>query len=130
MAYDLLVEISSDLDRDLQARLLAGAYRASHGRRVALVLRGVDRDAVDRLLDPVVRRVGTGVAGVRYLEPDEACAEIRDASRGDGPCLILSRDADWLNGSADAGHVVRSLEAGLGELEERERKAVSGAASG
>lgn len=118
MSYDLLVEISPDLDRDLQARLLAGAYRASRRRRVAVVLRDVDSDTVDRLLDPVVRRVGTGVPGVRYLDPEQAGAALRDAPDGGGPSLILSRDAGWMNGSDGAAPLVRSPEEGLEQLEE------------
>lgn len=118
LAYDLLVEISPELDRDLQVRLLAGAYLASRWRRVAIVLRDVGSDTVDRLLDPVVRRVGTGVPGVRYLDPEEAGAALRDAPDGGGPDLILSRDAGWLDGSVDSTHAVRSPEAGLGELED------------
>lgn len=119
MAYDLLVEITPDQTSDLQARLLAAAYRASGSREVAVVLRGVARDAADRLLDPVVRKVGTGVAGVRYLEPEEAVRSLRSGGNGDGSSLILGRREDWagaLNGDAP---VVRSPEEGVDELERR-----------
>lgn len=116
MPYDLLVEISEDLDPAFRERLLSLAYRASRSREVALVLRGISPSDVDRTLDPVVEREGTGVAGVRYLDPEEALPLLR--ANGGSECVVLSRNPGWL---ADAGAgplSVRSPEEGVALLEE------------
>lgn len=116
MPYDLLVEISEDLDPDLRERLISLAYRASRSREIALVLRGVSRSAVDRTLDPIVDREGTGVAGVRYLAPDDAESLLR--SNAVRECVLLSRDPDWIAGADGQGPRVRSPEQGIALLEE------------
>lgn len=125
--YDIMVEIRDDQGRDLQARLLAGAYRGSRRREVAVVLGGVGRDTVDRLLDPVVQEVGTGVRGVRYLDRKEAARLLGSLRNGDGPDLVIvSPDASWADGWAGASRVVRSPEDGLERLEEEPDRPVEG----
>jgi hypothetical protein len=68
------VEIAADQGVDARTRLLDAAYRASRNGIVFLLMRGADRAAVDRILDPVVRRCGVDVYGVRYLAVDEESA--------------------------------------------------------
>lgn len=103
MPYDLLVEISDDLDAEQRDRLLSLAYRASRSHEVALVLRGVSRAAVDRTLDPIVEREGTALSGVRYLEPDEVRPLLEQ--NGIRECVIVSPHADWLSANGDAPRV-------------------------
>jgi hypothetical protein len=69
-----LVEIVADRDVDTRTRLLDAAYRASRNGTVFLLVGGGDRAAVDRILDPVVRRLGVDVYGVRYLAVEEEAA--------------------------------------------------------
>ena len=63
-----VVEVTSDAPLELQTRLLAIAYRASQWGPVTLLLRGVPRQLLDRMLDPVVKSVGVDVWGVEYCE--------------------------------------------------------------
>lgn len=67
-AYAAVIEIADDTDDALRARLLAAAYRSSARLPIALVLTGLLRWKVDRMLDPVVRTAGLGVAGVMYVD--------------------------------------------------------------
>ncbi len=116
MAYELFVEICADLAPELRTRLVAGAYRASRSSRIALVLKDVSREDVDRVLDPVVRKEGIAVAGVRYLSPDEARTRLH--GNGADPCVVVSREPDWLNGaSSGTGVRVESPEQGLRSME-------------
>lgn len=116
MTYDLLVEVSEELEPELRHRLLSLAYRASRSREVALVLRGVSRKAVDRNLDPIVRREGTTLAGVRYVDPAEVGALLQQNIVSDP--LLVSRDAGWLSDVDGHGPRVRSPEEGIAILEE------------
>lgn len=124
MPYDLLVEISDDLDPELRDRLISLAYRASRSREVALVLRGVSRETVDRTLDPIVASEGVAVAGVRYLDPEE----VRPLLVEDGirQCVLLGHDPDWISGLGGDTPPVRDPEEGINLLEEL--LAASGAA--
>lgn len=63
-----VVELSAGTAPDLRARLVEAAYRASRAGEVLLLLHGVERDAVDRILDGVVPAVGVQVHGVRYAD--------------------------------------------------------------
>jgi hypothetical protein len=63
-----IVEITGEIDPAVQRNLVCAAYRASREGPVILLLRGVERCAVDRLLDAAVRGFGTQVRGVRYVE--------------------------------------------------------------
>lgn len=116
MPYELLVEVSGELEPGLRDRLLSLAYRASRSREVALVLRGVSREDLDRTLDPIVRQEGTALAGVRYMEPQEV--ESLFQRNGVGEPLLVSRDAEWLSGLDGDVPRVRSPEEGVAILEE------------
>jgi len=125
MSYDLFVEISDALDPGLRDRLLSAAYRASRTRRVGLVLRGPSREEIDRRLDPVVEREGTGFRGVRYLEVEE----VRDllSEKGAARLLVLSTVPDWVPESRDRGAEIWGPEAGLALLQAEEKKWAAGA---
>lgn len=117
MHYDLLVEISDEMDSDLLDRLLAAAYRASRSRKVGLILRDTTREAVDRRLDPIVEAEGTSVNGVRYLGADELQSALED--RGAGDVLLLSRDPKSLPIPGASPSRIRDPEDGLALLEDR-----------
>ena len=116
MPYDLLVDISDDLDPELRDRLISLAYRASRSREVALVLNGVSRETVDRTLDPIVASEGIAVAGVRYVDPEEVLTLLRNNAVRQ--CVVLGRDPDWISGFNGDTPPVRRPEAGIGLLED------------
>lgn len=116
MAYELLVEVSGELEPELRDRLLSLAYRASRSQEVAIVLRGVSPQDVDRTLDPIVATEGTALPGVRYVEPEQVEPLLR--KNGVRECLLVSRDADWLCGLDGGTPSVRSPEEGIAILEE------------
>jgi hypothetical protein len=62
------IEIDGSTSQPLQERLLSSAYRLSRTAPVVLMLNGIDRQRVDRLLDKVVALEGTRFAGVRYVD--------------------------------------------------------------
>lgn len=115
MEYELFVEISAEMSPEVRRRLAISAYRASRWGTVALVLRGVEPDAVDRWLDSAVRKEGVGVSGVRYLDPEVVAPRIRN---GSGGCTVVTADpASWMRDAG--GRVGRLLDPaqGLGRLE-------------
>jgi hypothetical protein len=63
-----VIEIAAGADGELPHDLLAAAYEASRWGLVVLLLRGMDRDRVDRALNPIVRTVGLRVHGILYIE--------------------------------------------------------------
>lgn len=121
MDYDLLVDVGKELEPRLRDRLLSLSYRASRSRRVGLVLRGISREAVDRQLDPVVEREGSGVRGVRYLEATEA----EEMLRGDGGrrAVVVTPDPSWIPACNGDAPRVRSPERAARMLEDEEAHA-------
>jgi hypothetical protein len=63
-----VVEIAHESGEDERARLIRAAYRSSGSGLVALALRGVTREAVDRALDGVVDARNGALKGVVYLD--------------------------------------------------------------
>jgi hypothetical protein len=123
MTYDLFVEISDTLDAGLQERLLAAAYRASRTRRVGLVLRGLSREQIDRRLDPIVEREGTGFRGVRYLEVEDVRALL--SGNGAGSLLVLSTVPDWVPDFSGERAEIWGPEAGLALLAAEDARATA-----
>lgn len=73
MRNQLVIELVHGPEIEISADLLEAAYRASALGAVAVVLPLALRRQVDRLLDPVVARVGPTPGGIRYVEAaDEA----------------------------------------------------------
>jgi hypothetical protein len=68
-----LLEIRRKANGDMPASLISAAYRASRSTPVMLVLDSVSPRDVDRVLDPIVARVGYDHRGVIY-------ASMRDES--------------------------------------------------
>jgi len=82
MQTTAVVEISGEMDARAQARLIASAYRWSRSGLVMLALRNVSRQAVDRLLNPVVAEVGLDVHGIQYLDAADAAEVLRYVAPG------------------------------------------------
>jgi hypothetical protein len=78
------IEIASTAEGKAPVQLLRCAYRASRAGLIALVLDGVEANAADRVLDPVVARMPLTIPGVVYLLIDDD-TRVRDA--------VLSADA-------------------------------------
>jgi hypothetical protein len=68
------IEISSQQDPGTVEQIIASAYRRSRGGCIGLMLNGVDKWTVNRLLDGVVARVGIDVQGVLYCDVRDAGA--------------------------------------------------------
>ena len=66
-----VVEITNGSDEGERTELIRAAYRSSRSGVVALALRGVPRQIVDRALDSVVDLRQDRVRGVVYLDADE-----------------------------------------------------------
>lgn len=118
MSYDVLVEISDDLDAELRDRLVSLAYAASRSGPIGLVLRGVPPGEVDRRLDPVVRSQPMQTGGVRYLAVEDAKAIL--AENGAPGTVVVTRDAEWIPVARGAPARVVSPENGVAMLERRE----------
>lgn len=75
------IEIAEQSDREQLLELVASAYSLSREGAVVLLLNGIDRADVDRLLDPVVAVQGVAVSGVLYMDAadDRAAQAARDA---------------------------------------------------
>jgi len=78
MTADKVVEIARSRAGRPPGELLEQAYRASCHEPVVLVLNGIDRRSVDRLLDPLVPTLPLGIPGVLYV--DLACEEAVEAA--------------------------------------------------
>jgi hypothetical protein len=72
-----MVEIAGAADEKLQTELIRAAYRLSRTGLVALALRGVTRQTVDRALDPVVDVRNEPGMGVVYVDADERSEDVR-----------------------------------------------------
>jgi hypothetical protein len=67
----VIVEISSESTEEVRNELIQAAYHLSRGGLVALALRGVSRQCVDRALDPVVNVREDPRHAVVYLTADD-----------------------------------------------------------
>lgn len=65
-----LVGVPAACDARTTERLVTAAFRASAAGPVALLVGGRARQRVDALLDVLVRRFGTEVRGVLFLDPE------------------------------------------------------------
>ena len=75
-----IVEITSGSDERERTELIRAAYRSSRSGLVALALRGVPTNIVDRALDAVVDMKRDAVRGVVYIDA-EATADVFSAAR-------------------------------------------------
>jgi hypothetical protein len=71
-----IVEITSGSSERERTELIRAAYRSSRSGVVALALRGVTRQIVDRALDPVVDTRGDQVRGVVYMDAEQPEADL------------------------------------------------------
>ncbi|HEY0810611.1 MAG TPA: hypothetical protein VGD49_10645 [Longimicrobiales bacterium] len=71
-----IVEISVGSDEGKRTELIRAAYRSSRSGLVALALRGVTRQLVDRALDPVVDARKDLIRGVVYVDADESTEDL------------------------------------------------------
>ncbi len=117
MAYELLVEVSDDLEPELRDRLLSLAYAASRSGTIGLVLRGVAPQEVDQELDPIVKSQPMKMAGVRYLAVEDAKNIL--AENGSQGTIVMTRDANWIPAARGAPARVVSLENGIAMLEKK-----------
>lgn len=66
--YGAIVEITRHADGMLPTALIAAAYRASAAAPILLVLRDVEVETIDRILDPLVANASSPVQGVVYVD--------------------------------------------------------------
>lgn len=66
-----IVEIPAEFDPNTRRGLIEAAYRSSARGVVGLVLRGVSRQSVDRLLNDVVSTRVPDLKGVVYLDSED-----------------------------------------------------------
>ena len=66
-----IVEITNGSDEGERTELIRAAYRSSRSGVVALALRGITAQHVDRALDPVVDMRNDQVRGVVYLDANQ-----------------------------------------------------------
>jgi hypothetical protein len=71
-----VVEIASGSDEGKRTELIRAAYRSSRSGLVALALRGVTRQLVDRALDSVVDARADRIRGVIYVDADESTEDL------------------------------------------------------
>jgi hypothetical protein len=71
-----IVEIAVGSDEGKRTELIRAAYRSSRSGVVALALRGVTRQLVDRALDSVVDARQGQMRGVIYLDADESTEDL------------------------------------------------------
>jgi hypothetical protein len=90
MTIQALVEVSSDLAPQQQKSLVSWAYRLSRSGRVMLLLRGISRAAVDRMLDETVATEGLDVKGLLYADPGEDNEAMRVAA--DASIVVASTE--------------------------------------
>jgi hypothetical protein len=76
-----IVEIAGASDERKRTELIRAAYRSSRSGLVALALRGVTRQLVDRALDPVVDVRTDRMPGVVYLDADASPHDLLIAAR-------------------------------------------------
>jgi hypothetical protein len=75
-----IVEIAGESDEDQRTQLIRAAYSSSRSGLVALALRGVTRQLVDRALDPVVDLRHDRSRGVVYIDADDARQDLMSAA--------------------------------------------------
>jgi hypothetical protein len=63
-----IVEIAADPSGRAPANLIEIAYRASRDEPITLILNGISRSSVDRILDPVVEAIPLSIPGVVYVD--------------------------------------------------------------
>lgn len=73
-----IVEIAADASGGAPANLIEIAYRASREEPIILMLNGVGRSSVDRILDPVVTAIPLSIPGVIYIDLQDIAA-VRNA---------------------------------------------------
>ena len=86
-----MVEISASVDDNERVELIRAAYRSSLSGLVALALRGVSRQSVDRALDGVVDGRLPSSAGVIYLDANELREDVITAA-GCASVIIASTE--------------------------------------
>jgi hypothetical protein len=74
------VEIALGSDERERTELIQASYRLSRAGLVALALRGVTPQAVDRALDPVVDVRNDSRMGVVYLDADSRSEDVRSVA--------------------------------------------------
>jgi hypothetical protein len=89
MKVQAAIEISSDQDPGTLQQLIASAYLRSRGGCIALMLNGVDKWAVNRVLDGVVADVGIDVQGVVYCDVSDRSA-LRGLARSASEVMTLT----------------------------------------
>lgn len=85
-----VVEIGCDTDETARSALIRAAYRSSRSGLVALALRGVTTQSVDRVLDQIVDANDHELKGVVYLNGDDAPALLSAAAMAE--IVIASTD--------------------------------------
>lgn len=76
-----IVEIASGSNERERTELIRAAYRSSRSGLVALALRGVTRQLVDRALDAVVDARRDRIRGVIYVDADQSTEDLLIAAR-------------------------------------------------
>jgi len=87
-----LVELTSEIPRDIRERLATGAYRASTAGMVGIALNGLSAGEVNRCLDTVVASETAYVHGVWFLDGAVVTERL----------LTLARDATFVVAESEA----------------------------
>jgi hypothetical protein len=110
-----LVEVGSETEEAERIALIRAAYRSSRAGIVALALRGVSIQSVDRALDEVVDARDDAVKGVVYLNGDDERALF--AAAADAAVVLASTER----------FRVELAERGIAAVESKESARVLGA---
>ena len=86
-----IVEITSESDECERTELIRAAYNSSRSGVVALVLRGITSQSVDRVLDAVVD-ARKGVRGVVYVRSEKETTDVVKAA-GDATLVVATTDS-------------------------------------
>jgi hypothetical protein len=86
-----IVEITSESDEGERTELIRAAYNSSRSGVVALVLRGITSQSVDRVLDAVVD-AKQGVRGVVYVRSEKETSDVVKAA-GDNTLVVATTDS-------------------------------------
>lgn len=106
MALSALVEVATDLDPAIRSRLVAAAYQQSRDGVVVLALKGISRDTLDGMLDPVVNLVGLKVCGTLYVESTSLSNVLEDV----GPeTMVVGASPEFVRECGERGLPITSV---------------------